>query len=152
MGPLKSLKFKDPGPESEKLFIKSFDTTLVHYTAAIQILRSKRTIILPDIDFDTGKKTEPGEYGLADLTYSELLQKLQDQKFLNLTYPLKQNILKFFEHPVIIEQAYVPKKDLVDWEKTLAALQEMKAALAIPIDSLKNSKGDYYKVNIAKGG
>jgi hypothetical protein len=31
IGPLKSLKFKDPGPEGEKLFIKGFDTSVSQY-------------------------------------------------------------------------------------------------------------------------
>jgi hypothetical protein len=74
--PLKSLKFKDPGPEGEKLFIKGFDTSVLQYEAALNKLRGRKDIDFADIDFDAGKLTEPGEYGLADKTYSDMLIKL----------------------------------------------------------------------------
>ena len=36
------------------------------------------------------------EYSLADYTYNEWLLKLKDDKFKNVNYSLKQNILNFF--------------------------------------------------------
>ncbi|MDB5011246.1 MAG: hypothetical protein JWQ06_2035, partial [Mucilaginibacter sp.] len=72
IGPARSLKFKDPGPEGEKLFVKGFDTTLFHYAEALNRLKQQKTVAFKDIDFDTGKITEPGEYALADKTYSNL--------------------------------------------------------------------------------
>ncbi len=59
VGPFKALKIKDPGPEAEKLFIKSFDTVLANCASAMKTLRT-RNIHLANIDFDTGNETAPG--------------------------------------------------------------------------------------------
>jgi hypothetical protein len=80
VGPLKSLKLKAPGPEAEKLFIQSFDTTLARVNVAVKLLRNA-DLDLANIDFDTGKQTGRGEYNLADVNYDNLLLKLDDNKF-----------------------------------------------------------------------
>lgn len=147
IGPLRSLRFKDPGPEGEKLFIKSFDTCVAHYGIALNILKYKDHIDLPDIDFDTGKITAPGEYGLADQTYSLLLIKLQDEKFKNITPPLKDNILTFYNKVDTTTKSNEHKKEKIDWQKTYLALQQIRVIKPVPIDSLKNYKGGDYKIS-----
>jgi hypothetical protein len=137
IGPLKSFKFKDPGPEGEKLFIKGFDTAAYHYAAALNNLQHHRSMALADIDFDTGKPTAPGEYGLADKTYSDMLIKLKTKNFDKLTYPLKENILHFYRNPPAAESIRKPKSDRVNREKTNAALQELRSAKPVNADSLK---------------
>jgi len=127
IGPLKSLKFKDPGTEGERLFIAGFDGALSHYEAAVNMLQ-KEEATFADIDFDTGKLTAPGEYGLADKTYSELVIKLAKNHFEQLTSPLKENILHYYQYPEKAEHFRKPKSDRVDIEKTNLALQELKAA------------------------
>jgi hypothetical protein len=143
VGPLKALKFKDPGPEGEKLFIRSFDTVLVHYHEELTKLEHGK-IALQDVDYDTGKLTTIGEYGLADKTYGDLVLKLEDNKFNNLTAPLKKNILDFYNKTdtLLLAEKY-PK----DWKKTYTAIQDIKTARPIKQDSLKTSKGVYYKFN-----
>jgi hypothetical protein len=137
VGPLKSLKFKDPGPEGEKLFVKSFDTTTFHYTIALNTLQQTNHIELTNIDFDTGKITAQDEYGLADQTYSLLVIKLQDENFKTLTHPLKDNILNFYSKADTTTKSNAHKKDKIDWQKTYLALQQMRVTSAISIDSLK---------------
>jgi hypothetical protein len=137
VGPLKSLKFKDPGPEGEKLFIKSFDTTTVHYALALSTLQNTGHIDLANIDFDTGKVTKPGEYGLADQTYSLMLIELQSEKFDNLTPPLRDNILNFYSKADTTTKSNENKKDKIDWKKTYLALQQVRIVRPIPMDSLK---------------
>jgi hypothetical protein len=143
IGPLKALRFKDVGPEGEKLFIRSFDTTLVHYAGALAQLR-KDKVLLPDIDYDTGKPTVIGEYGLADKTYGDLIDKLKVSKFNNLTAPLQKNILSYYNNAdsTVIETKYTG-----DWEKIFHDIQALKAASPIKPDSLKTAKGVYYKLN-----
>jgi hypothetical protein len=141
VGPLKALKFKDPGPDGEKLFIASFDTVLVRYATALHTLHS-RNITLPDIDFDTGNITAPGEYGLADKTYDELVYKLKGNKFVDMTSTLKQNILTFYTNA---DTAVFIKQD-PDWKKASLALLQMKHANPVKVDSLKTAKGVYYKL------
>jgi hypothetical protein len=147
IGPLKSLQFKDPGPEGEKLFIKSFDTTVAHYSIALNTLQHENHIDLVDINFDTGNVTKPGEYGLADQTYSLMLIKLHDEKFNNVTIPLKDNILNFYSKADTTTKSNEHKRDKIDWQKTYLALQQIKATNTIPIDSLKNYKGGSYKIS-----
>lgn len=96
VGPLKDLKIIVPGPDAELFFIQSFDTVQVHYTAALKTLAAKK-INLPDIDFDTGKETMPGEYALADRSYIELLLKLKGDNFKNVNADLQLNIMKYYE-------------------------------------------------------
>lgn len=140
VGPLKSLKFKDPGPEGEKLFIKSFDSTTFHYTIALNTLQKTDHLELTNIDFDTGKKTAPGEYGLVDQTYSLMVIKLQDEKFKALTAPLKYNILNFYNKADTTTKSNAHKKDKIDWQKTYMALQQIRITRPISMDSLKYPK------------
>jgi hypothetical protein len=143
VGPLKALKFKDPGPRGEELFIRSFDTVLVHYHSALARLRYER-VELPDVDYDTGKPTSLGEYILADQAYASLLDNLRESKYNNLTAPLKQNILKFFSKA---DTTALAKSDPKEWKKTYTALQGVKTASPITFDSLKTAKGLNYRLN-----
>lgn len=143
VGPLKPLTFKDPGPKAEELFIRSFDTVLVHYNLALASLHSHR-LDLPDVDYDTGKQTHFGEYVLADKTYDKLVENLKDTKYNNLTEGLKQNILDFYSKADTISLA---KRDTKEWKKTYLALQGVRSANTISTDSLKTAKGLNYKLN-----
>ena len=136
VGPFKVFKFKNPGPGGEKLFIKSFDTMLVHYGEAVNSLHT-RSLNLADIDYDTGRNTTMGEYELADETYSQLVLSMADQKFVYLTQPLQQNILSFFnnEH----RSAFI-QKEPDKWKKTIFAVDMMKTVKPVPVDSLKLQK------------
>jgi hypothetical protein len=143
VGPLKALTFKDPGPKGEALFIRSFDTVLVHYNLALATLYSGK-LDLPDVDYDTGNPTLFGEYNLADKTYDKLVEKLEESKFNNLTEPLKKNILKFYSKA---DTTALAKKDPKGWKKTYEGLQKIRNANTIIVDSLKTAKGLNYKLN-----
>jgi hypothetical protein len=143
IGPFKALRFRDVGPEGEKRLIRSFDTTLVHYNDALAKLYNSK-VTLPDVDYDTGNLTVIGEYGLADKTYGDLMDKLSDTKYNNLTAPLKQNIITFYSKTdtLTLAQKY-PK----DWKKKYEELQAIELAPSVKMDSLKTAKGVYYKLN-----
>ena len=145
IGPFKALRFQNVGPDGEKKFIASFDSTLVHYQDAINQLQTHK-LSLPDIDYDTGKPTSPGEYELTDKTYNDLLDKLSGEKFVHLTASLQQNILTFYGRA---DTAQFAVKYPADWKKTSLALQQLKAATPVKMDSLKNDKGVYYKLIVA---
>jgi hypothetical protein len=137
VGPLRSLKFKDPGAEGEKLFIKGFETSVSEYGKALNQLQEGQQVAFADIDFDTGNPTSPGEYRLTDKTYSDLVIKLAAANFGCLTAPLKANIMNFYQDTAAAEKAKKPRSDRVNKEKTNKALQELKAANPISADSLK---------------
>ena len=94
-GALKDFKLKVPGPDAEKIFIQSFDTVQVHYTLTLKKMPDKNSCFA-NIDYDTGKDTSPGEYLLADQTYSDLLLKLKDNNFKHVDANLKKNITSFY--------------------------------------------------------
>jgi len=126
IGPLRVLKFKAPGAVAEKLFIQSFDTTVKYYTWYISGLRSG-PIVLNNINFDTGLKTGPDEYKLADNTYTELLSKLRNRQFDSVTVSLQQNILSFFS-------GYKPdintRRARKEWQRTEQSLSHLKTIQA----------------------
>jgi hypothetical protein len=95
VGPLKALKLKTPGPQAEKIFIQSFDTSLAAATAAMRKL-SGSSLTLPNIDYDTGKETARGEYDMADLNFDNLLLKLSNNDFRHLDAALKKQLLSFY--------------------------------------------------------
>ncbi|MHB8206651.1 zinc dependent phospholipase C family protein [Mucilaginibacter sp.] len=142
IGPFKALKFKDPGPEAEKLFMRSFDTVLLHYSAELLKLHYEH-IKLPNVDYDTGYPTTIGEYTLADKTYNQLVINLQTNKFSDLTYPLKENILAFYNPKDTVK---VAQEDPDQWKKAYVGLQDIKNAKTVKIDSLKTIKGINYKM------
>ena len=123
IGPLKTLKYVDPGKQGEKLFSTSFDTILVCYRQDLLAVQT-HTLILTDINFDTGRLTKPGEYGLADQTYAELLLSLSSHKFENMTTKLKTHLLNFYQDPYNIPTS---AKFPIKCDEVAKALQELKA-------------------------
>ncbi len=95
IGLARILKFKSPTQPAEALFIKSFNRTLSDYAVLLK-KRETHTLHLDNINFDTGKKTSPGEYTLVDDTYKQLLLKLPSQPPEQVDDQLRQNILDFY--------------------------------------------------------
>lgn len=95
IGPLSKLKFSQITPETEQLFVKSFETTLSHYSTALSTLHSQR-LTLVNRTLDTGKETFPGEYAIADDNYDDYLLKLKSREFNNLTSPVKNHLISFY--------------------------------------------------------
>jgi hypothetical protein len=133
VGPFKVFKFKAVGPEGEKQFIKSFDIVTEKYAEALNQLDYRKPI-LPNVDFDTGQLTAYGEYVLTDKTYDDLLDQLNEGKFVALTAPLKNNIVSFYSKADTVAFA---KNDPSAWKKTSAALSNINAAMLMPMDSLR---------------
>ena len=125
IGPFKALAFKIPSAQAEDLYIKSVNETVEEYRKTLRESAGSR-FNLPNIDFDTGKPTRPGEYVLTDKAYARLVHELAEKKFTNVTPELRANILQFFSGsnpPAGLKK----KKDKDDWERTLAELDELKA-------------------------
>jgi len=94
-GPTRALRFKAPTVLAEKYFEQSFDTIIKYYSNNINHFKGQN-LSLKDVDYDTGMPTVSCEYRLADYTYDEWLLKLYDNKYENVSYTIKQNILSFF--------------------------------------------------------
>jgi zinc dependent phospholipase C len=126
IGPLRTLRFKAPTPQTEAMFLDSFRSTSQRYRAMLAEVPSEASP-LQDTDLDTGKPTRAGEYGLTDRTYAKLLDKLADQDFSGVTPPLRANILAFYRD---INAPIATKKDSRQWRKVLAELERLKASAA----------------------
>ena len=95
IGPFKAVGFKMPSPETETLYLKSVNTTVDQYGIYLRDLKADK-LALANTDFDTGKPTVAGEYGLTDEAYAKLLDKLADRNFADMTPELRKNILDFY--------------------------------------------------------
>jgi hypothetical protein len=98
IGPFRVLSFKSPTPEAEKLFLDSFQQTRDRFRQSLDSLKAGH-LTLPNTDFDTGKPTRRGEYGLADDTYDELLDKLAGRAFADVPDTLRVNMIRYYEVP-----------------------------------------------------
>jgi hypothetical protein len=123
-GPLKTIDFKMPNPNTETLYIKSVNTTLDQYRSYMKDLMADK-LALANKDFDTGNPTKPGEYKLTDETYAKLLDKLAKIKFVGTHTDLKSNILAFYEDPKAPNHT---KKQRKKWETELEQLDQLRAA------------------------
>jgi hypothetical protein len=123
IGPLKTLSFKPITPETERLFLASYAATLDQYRALLRRAQSGR-LDLVNMNFDLGRPTRAGEYRLADEAYADLVTKLAEHEFNNVTPELSNNILAFFgnQHaPILV------KKDSDDRRKIVLAIDKLKA-------------------------
>jgi len=125
IGPLRAMKFRTPGPAVAKLYYSSFDTIVTRYTAALRACRAG-TSRLPNVDYDTGNFTTPGEYGMADRNYDKLVVRLKKNKFRRLNDELRENIEEFYSR----RNAPADAKGNRSWVKTEAALQQLEVAKA----------------------
>src|ERR1700693_4260715 len=95
VGPFKGMAFNNPTPQTEDLYFKSINTTVDHYRAFLEEVRTD-SLVLPNCDFDSGKATKPAEYALTDDTYAKLLARVSERKFDRVSPGLRANILDFY--------------------------------------------------------
>jgi hypothetical protein len=121
VGPFRTLAFKPPTPEAEKLFYHSFNTTVENYIKLVQQLKQQDDFKLANMQLDTGEPTKQGAYKLTDETYAELVRKLAKSEFEHLTPALQQDILAFYK-PIKATKE-MDKDDLADIKEAIAKLK-----------------------------
>jgi hypothetical protein len=127
-GPLRAFKFKVPTPEAEKLFMKSFQEVVKNYSASLKNLPNGE-LNLVDKDFDTGKKTLPGEYDLADDSYNRMLLTLNKNDFKYTNTSLKSNILNYYSKAgPVLQKKSCKKQQKIDC--AITALKDDKTPVA----------------------
>jgi hypothetical protein len=135
IGPFKGLGFNNPTPQTEDLYIKSINTTTDDYRALLKDVRAGR-LALPDCDLDDGKKSEAGEYSLADETYANLLAKLAAHHFDQTSVRLRKNILEFYAGPALPVDAGI---DPAHQQAIQTNLSLLKSAVPSPSAAAKPS-------------
>ena len=119
IGPLRPLKFKAPTPEAEALFLESFKDTRQRYQTTLRAVGERR-LNLANTNFDTGKPSAHGDYGLADETYAELLDRHAKRHFADVPPALRQNILAY----------YAAAPDKISGKKELKRLKKVNSQLS----------------------
>jgi hypothetical protein len=122
IGPLRALKFKMPSPQTETVYLQSVNATVVQYRIYLRD-EGAGTLVLANIDFDTGKPTRAGEYQLTDDAYARLLGRFADAKFTQIREPLRQNLLAFYADPNGI---VIKKRKANEWNKTLTYIEQLR--------------------------
>jgi hypothetical protein len=128
VGPFKAIAFKPPTPETEKMFQDSFNETIELYRQLLTQAQSGQ-LDLQNKDFDTGKATRAGEYQLADKTYAEWLDKLEDDNFKTVTPEVRANLLAFYND---LSAPIATKGNKDEWREVLQDLNKLKATQAEP--------------------
>jgi hypothetical protein len=101
VGPFKALSFRTPTPETEKLFMDSFNTTLERYRALLAMERTRQTHPA-DVNLDVGRPTAAGMYRMADKTYAKLVDESAKHGFGGMSRDLRQNILDFYKEGTVV--------------------------------------------------
>lgn len=136
-GPFSGLSFKIPSQKAEDQFVQSIDNAVESYQKLLADQR-KGTLKLANKDCDTGRDTRPGEYALADKTYSHLLSNLADSGFQQTSVELRKNILAFYAEPAAPQASKtLPREKAKDWKKVQENLQQLKeAAITLERDAI----------------
>ena len=127
VGPLKLLVPKVPPKEGERLLRESFTASVENYRALLAEVAAAPA--LEDVNLDLGPTVKAGEYTLADEAYSALLLLLSRKGFAATPPALKQNILSFYGD---LSAPIATKQDDARWQRTVHALERLKAAPAPP--------------------
>jgi hypothetical protein len=123
IGPLRALAFKAPTGQTERLFETSFEQTLNEYRRLLAETGAG-TLVLENLDLDTGGPTRPAEYSLADRAYAQLAIKLAGKPPESVDPELRDEVLTYYRDP---GRPFALKKDKKQWRQTLEALQKLRA-------------------------
>ena len=125
VGPFRTLSFKAPTAEVEKMFMASFNGSVSDYEKLLREIHQNDVPELENDNFDTGTVTLPGQYPLADTTYADLLDHQAKDHFAETTPELRETILKFYADT---NAPIATKKDPQKWAKVLQQVSELKSA------------------------
>jgi hypothetical protein len=130
-GPLRVLQLKTPTPETERMFEASFNATMDRYRGLLKEEGEGR-LKLPNDNFDVGEFTPPGKYRMNDDAHAELLDKLAEQNFADMTPDLRAELLDFFSDP---NAPYATKRKPKEWSRVMAELQQLKSTTPQPVSA-----------------
>ena len=123
-GPFKSLAFRAPTPEVEKLFMASFNSSIDSYRKLLGEV-SAGELRLVNQNFDVGEPTPAGRYAGTDSAYQKLVGKLADHQFVGVSPELRANILEYYKDRQVA--ASLPtKKARGEWAKLMDRLEQLE--------------------------
>jgi len=122
VGPFKALAFEKLTPETEKLYMASFNASIDRYRELLATVGSGR-LILPNDNIDVGAFTSAGKYKLTDAAYAKLLHKL-DGHYPDLPQDLRSDILAFYQD---LSVPIATKSHEADWARLQEELSHLEA-------------------------
>jgi hypothetical protein len=121
-GPLRVLQLRTPTPETERMFEASFNATMDRFRNLLKDVGEDRLRLLND-NFDVGEATGPGEYRMNDDAHAELLEKLAEKNFADMSPDLRAELLAFYADP---NAPYATKRKPKEWSKVEANLRKLR--------------------------
>ena len=122
VGALRPLSFKRLTPETEKMYMASFNSTIDRYRALLSEQNAGR-LTLPNDNLDVGRLTAAGEYRLTDAAYSRLLDKSQGH-YTEMPEELRHDILAFYHD---LGGPISTKTNANEWARVLKDLGQLEA-------------------------
>ncbi len=129
IGPFSALAFRPPTPAVEQIYMHSFNESLDHYRSLL-LEQGEGRLQLPNDNLDTGGRTGPAAYRLADQTYANLLGMTSGKP---ISDALRRDILDYYAD---LERGFATKKDAQAWQRVLSELDKLKALPAIGAPSI----------------
>jgi hypothetical protein len=125
IGLFRSLAFRPPTPEVEKMFMASFNASVDNYRVLLEDVNAGR-LKLANENFDLGELSVAGQYGGTDEAYDELLGKLADRKFADVSPDLRGNLLDYYKDRKA--PAPLTKKAAEKWTKLTGEVEDLRAS------------------------
>jgi hypothetical protein len=122
VGPFRPLDFKRLTPETEQMYMASFNSTIERYRELLSEQNLGR-LKLPNDNLDVGTSTAAGKYRLTDTAYSQLLDKLHG-RYTELPQELRSDILTFYRD---LGVPLSTKTNADDWARLLRELDHLQS-------------------------
>lgn len=95
IGPFRTLSFRPPTPEVEKLFMASFNTTIDTYRLMLAKVEAGH-LEISNTNLDLGVPEAAAPYGGTEVTYAKLVETLARHNFVGLSAALREDILGYY--------------------------------------------------------
>jgi len=122
VGPIRPLAFQKLTPDTEKMYMESFNSTIARYRELLSEVGAGR-LTLPNDNLDVGAFTAAGKYKLTDAAYSELLHKLQGH-YTDMPQELRSDLLAFYRDP---DAPISTRANHGEWARVLEDLDELRS-------------------------
>jgi hypothetical protein len=122
VGPLRPLAFQKLTPQTETMYMVSFNSTIESYRELLAE-HGAGDLRLSNDNLDVGTFTGTGKYKLTDATYSQLLHKLQGH-YTEIPPQLRSDILAFYHN---LDLPNTIKANASDWARVLKELDQLQS-------------------------
>ena len=96
VGTFERLVFKPLPEDVITLFEKALDGASERYRKLLAASGGEKPKPPPNLDLDTGRPTERGEYEVADEAYAEWLHRLAEKQFTSVDDAIRKDLLEFY--------------------------------------------------------